>query len=54
MALLFLPFVSSLNSRAHELAIMNEEEEEKENKAKKTNQGKNNPKIAPKGCLIIT
>ena len=51
MALLFLPFVSILNSRAHELAVVNEEEKEKENKGKNMNQGKNDPKTTPKGCL---
>jgi hypothetical protein len=28
MALLFLPFISMLNPRAHELVVVNEEEEE--------------------------
>jgi hypothetical protein len=28
MALLFLPFISMLNPRAHELAVVSEEEEE--------------------------
>jgi hypothetical protein len=40
MALLFLPFISMLNPRAHKLAIVSEEEEEQGSKGKKTNQGK--------------
>jgi hypothetical protein len=41
MALLFLPFISMLIPRAHELAVASEEEEEQVDKGKKMNQGKN-------------
>jgi hypothetical protein len=51
MALLFLTFISMLIPRAHKLAVVSEEEEEQENKGKKMNQGKNDPKKTPKGCL---
>jgi hypothetical protein len=37
MSLLFLPFISILIPRAHELAIVSEEEEEQGIKGKKTN-----------------
>jgi hypothetical protein len=43
MALLFLPFVSMLSPRAHELVVVSEEEEQQGNKGKKMNQGKNDP-----------
>jgi hypothetical protein len=51
MALLFLPFVSMLSPRAHELAVVSEEEEEQENKGKKMNQGKNDPLTSPQATL---
>jgi hypothetical protein len=51
MALLFLPFISMLIPRAHELAVVSEEEEEQGNKGKKMNQGKNDPLTSPQATL---
>jgi hypothetical protein len=52
MALLFLPFVSMLSQRAHELEVVSEEEQEQEKKGGNMNQGKNDTLTSPQDTLM--
>jgi len=52
MALLFLPFVSMLNPRAHEVEIVSEEERRKREQGEEDKLGEEQPPTSPKATLM--
>ena len=51
MALLFLPFVSMLNPRAHKLGVASEEEEEQVNQWEEDEPREERPQNNPEGMF---